>query len=690
LYEFAPFYNDPASFPPGTNLGVTESVSRQTQFLNVVDREEAHRRFNSVLNIAPLGVEEVAIDAALGRVLSQDMISKTNVPSFDRSNFDGFAVQAGETVGADENHPVHLKLRPEKIAAGDYPEFEIFRGEAVSIATGGMVPRGANAICLIENTEAQSGSDLLANRSVFPGSGITFAGTDISIGETVLRAGQKLSSRETGVLAALGETQVSVFRQPKVAVISTGNEIIPPGGSIQPGQVYDSNARMIADAVKESGGEPWELGIAIDDMDQLTAIIDQALASADVVLLSGGTSKGEGDLSYQVVSRFTDPGIVVHGVALKPGKPICLGVTCQKPIVILPGFPTSAVFTFHEFVAPLIRGLAGVPSKSYSTVGATLASKVQSAVGRTEYLLVGLTQKLESNDTIGLRDQHAGTGCQSTRERASLRAFPMGKGSGSVTTFSQAEGFITIDRQTEFLDANTEVAVQLISPKINPPDLVFAGSHCIGVDHILGELQKMGFLSKYLAIGSTGGLRAVESGDCDLAGLHLLDPVTGEYNIPFVSGDLGFQKGYFRRQGIVFRQDDARFQSRDSEQLIQSAVQLPNCLMINRNQGSGTRMLIDQLLERNCQGGQRPAGYEIHANNHHAVCSAIQQSRADWGIAIESVVDQTKLKFIPIADESYDFVIAPGHQGRPAVQAFFKVLGDPAIREILQNRKLLF
>lgn len=636
-------------------------MTRQTQFLDVINRDEAQKKFESALDMCPLGLENVPLSECLGRILAVDVLADTNVPCFDRSNFDGYAVNSTDTIGASENAPVFLSLRGESIAAGDGCEFQLAYNEAASVSTGGMIPRGANAVCLIEHTDIQELGDLkqlVIKKSVFPGSGISFAGTDISHGETVLRAGQKLTSRETGVLAAIGKTEARVFRRPQVAVISTGNEIIAPGKEMQPGLVFDSNARIISDAVRELGGEAIEMGIAIDDLAELNLIVDRATDIADIILLSGGTSKGDGDLSYQVVSKFDDPGIIAHGVALKPGKPICLAVTKQKPVVVLPGFPTSAIFTFHEFVAPVIRKFAGAGAEENKIARATLATKANSEIGRTEYLLVGLTKQTKLSS------------------EPNFRAFPMGKGSGSVTTFSQADGFITIDRHTEIVEANSVVDVQLIGRDIRPADLVVIGSHCVVLDQILSKVQRAGFQVKFIAVGSVGGLRAVQNGDCDVAGIHLLDSESGEYNSPFLSDDLLLVPGYKRIQGFVFRKTDSRFENKSALEAIATALNDPNCLMINRNKGSGTRILIDQLILRTDGSGNKPVGYEKQTSNHHAVCAAIAQNRADWGIAIDAAVNDSSLNFLPIQDECYDFVVQKNREANPALDLFKSLISQ--------------
>ena len=628
------------------------------QFLEVIDCDEAQRRFRAVLKLAPLGDEFVELHAALGRVLSHDVVAQVDVPSFDRSNVDGFALRADDTYGAQEERPRTLKMLGEVIGTGVVPTTEIASGSAVSIATGGMLPRGADAVVMVEHAEILGG-ELSVTRSVTPGSGVTFAGTDIAWGQTVLRRGEPLTSRETGVLAAIGCTSVRVWRRPRVAILSTGDEIIEPGEPMRPGMVYDSNAQILADAVRELGGEPISLGIVRDNLEQLHAALVDGLAKADVVLLSGGTSKGAGDLSYRVVATLDSPGIVAHGVALKPGKPICLAAHDGKPVVILPGFPTSAIFTFHEFVASVIRSLAGRGTEQVAAVRARLAVKINSETGRTEYVLVGLVADVQADELV---------------------AYPMGKGSGSVTTFSRADGFVTIGRHEELVEAGTVVDVQLLGRDVRAADLVVIGSHCVGLDYLLGLLQDQGFHTKFLDVGSTAGLSAATRNECDLAGIHLLDVKTGQYNHPYITGALMLVPGYRRLQGFLYRAGDPRFEGLDAFQAIARAKLDPNCLMVNRNQGSGTRILIDRLLEHT-----QPNGYAVQARNHNAVAAAVLQGRADWGVAIESVARHEGLCFLPIGDEHYDFIVPQSRLERPAVRAFQELLADSQVREHLAS-----
>jgi putative molybdopterin biosynthesis protein len=622
---------------------------KQQQFLEVLDRDEAERRWREAIDAVPVGVESVLLEHALSRVLAESVRAEIDVPGFDRSNMDGFAVRAEDTYGASEDEPVRLRLNAETIPTGVAPTEEVVQGTASVIATGGMLPRGADSVLPVEFTDVEAGQ-VICRRERVPGAAVAFAGTDIGAGETVLFAGVKLTSRETGVLAAIGRREIAVVKRPRVAILSTGDEIVQPGETMRPGLVFDSNGRILADAVAELGGEPVFYGAFRDDEEELRGALDRALADSDLVLLSGGTSKGEGDLNARVVADLS-PGIVVHGVALKPGKPICLAASGRRPVVILPGFPTSAVFTFHEFVAPVIRAMAGLPPGRRETVSARLAQKTVSERGRLEYLLVGLVHRPDGE----------------------LAAYPMGKGSGSVTAFSRADGFVRIERNTELVEADDGVAVNLLSRDLEVADLVVVGSHCIGLDLIAGVLSRQGFRVKVLAVGSHGGLAAARRGECDIAPIHLLDPESGRYNAPFLDASMRLLPGYVRNQGVVTRVDE----DREIEELLQD----PELRMVNRNRGSGTRVLIDELL-----GERRPPGYPYEPRSHFAVAAAVVQKRADWGVTIDTVARPAGLRFRSLRAEHYDFVVLGDRWDRPAVKALRRLLADgSALRADLEE-----
>jgi len=622
---------------------------RQRQFLEIVDRDEAERRWHRVIRPAPLRPERVPLEHALGRVLAEDVRAEVDVPGFDRSNMDGFAVRAADTYGASEEEPVRLRLNGETIPTGVAPKQEVREGTATPIATGGMLPRGADCVVPVEVTDVdEAAGELIARAPRVPGAAVSFAGTDMGRGETVLFAGQRLTSRETGVLAAIGREAVDVVRRPRVAILSTGDEIVQPGEAMRPGLVYDSNGRILADAVAELGGEPCFRGAFRDDVEALRAALAGAVADSDVVLLSGGTSKGEGDLNGLVVGEL-EPGVIVHGVALKPGKPICLAAAGDKPVVVLPGFPTSAIFTFHEFVAPVIRAMAGLDAGDREAVAARLAVRQVSEKGRLEYLLVGLVRRADGG----------------------LSAYPMGKGSGSVTSFSRADGFVRIGRNTEIVESDDEVEVTLIGRELAVADLVVIGSHCAGLDLIAAALAREGVRAKLLAVGSQGGLAAAARGECDLAPIHLLDPESGRYNEPYLPEGVRLLPGYRRMQGVVTRPEEER----DTEALLAD----PELRMVNRNRGAGTRVLIDELL-----GERRPPGHPYEPRSHYAVAAAVAQGRADWGVTIASVARDAGLRFRPLRDEHYDFAVPADRWERPGLVALRRLLAeDGGLRERL-------
>ena len=641
-------------------LAAIRDAARQEQFLEVVSPEEAHKRFAAHLHLSALPPETVSLDAVLGRVLAHDIAAPLDVPPFDRSGVDGFALRAEDIAKASEASPLKLCLNAEVIACGHAPVIEVGPGTASTIATGGMLPRGADAVVMVEQTELIEDKDGLfveLRRPAAAGQFVSYAGSDIARGETLLRRGTLIGSREIGMLAACGLALVEVVRKPKIGVLSTGDELVPPGQTLKEAGIYDSNGAIIAAAVTEAGGLPVPFGAFADDEKILQAAMRRALSECDMVILSGGTSKGAGDLSHRIVSQLGAPGILVHGVALKPGKPLCLAVIGNKPVVVLPGFPTSAIFTFHAFVAPVIRAFAGRPPEAAKSVTARVPVRIASEMGRKEFVLVSLVEGNEG-----------------------AIAFPSPKGSGSVTAFSQAEGFLEIDALANMLDAGTKAHVTLIGESARAPDLVLTGSHDVALDIVVGALAEQGFSARTIAVGSQGGVGAAQRGECDLAPVHLVDPKTGIYNEHLLTPGLSLVKGWQRMQGFLFRRGDRRFEGQTAEQAVKAALTDPSCLMVNRNAGAGTRILIDRLL-----GGAKPKGYSNQPKSHNAVAAAIAQSRADWGIAIEPVARLYRLGFLPIAPEHYDFLLVEVRGGRPAVQAFLATLKDERTRERIRS-----
>ena len=394
-------------------------------FLKVVPLEKALE----VISSFPLEpkVESVPLEEALGRVLAEDVVSPIDVPPFDRATVDGYAVKAEDTFMASESEPVRLKVIGD-VHAGDAPALKPGRGEAVYISTGASLPEGTDAVIQFEDVE-RVGNEILVFKPAYPAMGVMKAGVDIGKGKLLLRKGTRLTFKETALLSAVGIAKVPVFRRPKVAVISTGSEIIPPGEELTPGKIYDINGRAITDAVRELGGEAVFLGIARDDRESLKALIEKGLECCDIVLLSGGASGGVRDLTSSIIEELGE--VKIHGIAIQPGKPTVIGIVDGKPVFGLPGYPTSCLTNFTLLVAPLLRKLIGRESE-VRKVKKRLAHKVFSVKGRRQFLPV----RIEGD-----------------------KAVPILKGSGAVTSFVNADGFIEVPENVEILEAGEEVEV---------------------------------------------------------------------------------------------------------------------------------------------------------------------------------------------------------------------------------------
>ena len=635
-------------------------------FHEIVSLDDAKSILWQNFNFTPIGVEEVAIGEAHGRVLAEDIIAAIDVPPFDRSTVDGYAVKAEDVFGAYEDRPVKLKVVG-KIEAGDIPRVEVGYGQCVEIATGAPLPRGANAVVMVEFTK-RINDELFVFKPVSPGENVMSAGSDIMIGEKIITKGKVLTPREIGVLAALGFDKVKVYAKPKVAVISTGNELVKPGRPLEPFKIYDVNSYAIASSAMEDGCEIISLTYAPDDEQKILDVVSSALEKSDVVLISGGTSAGAGDLVYRVLEKLGE--VLVHGLAVKPGKPTAIAKCRGKLVVGLPGYPVSALMIYNVLVSPALRAMAGKALERRSFVKAKMAIRVSPSRGRREFLPVSLVLK----------------------DDGSISAYPLTGGSGAITTLSLADGYVEISEDVEYVDEDEEVEVRLFGEMIKPAEMTIIGSHCIGLEKLVEKLAIRGFKEvKLINVGSTGGLHAIKRGEADIAGTHLLDEVTGIYNIPFVERyglkDVLLIEGYLREQGFILAKGNPK-NIKSWEDLLREDV-----YFINRNKGSGTRVFVDLNLKKLAQERglsfddvvKMVRGYSFEAKTHSAVAAAVAQGRADVGVGIRSAASMYGLDFIPLTVEKYDFVVRKSSLKKSAVKEFIEILRSNSFKEELEK-----
>jgi molybdenum cofactor synthesis domain-containing protein len=415
-------------------------------FRQLVTFSEAKKVIAEKIRLEPLGEEELPLLNAYNRVLSENVVSELDIPPFNRSTVDGFAVKAKDTFGAEEKQPAKLTVKG-AVNAGELPRLSVSKGETVEIVTGAPIPKGADSVVMVEDTDRED-TRLHVYRAVARDENVMKKGADIKKGETVLKKGQILGASEIGVLAALGLTKTQVFKVPTVAVLSTGGEIADPGKELPAGKIYDINAFSLSTAVRESGGKPVYLGIFPDDKTKLRRALKKALASADMVITSGGVSVGPKDLAPKIVSSLGAPGLLISGIAVKPGKPTTIALIGKKPVFSLPGHPTSALLMFHLLVNPVIQLASGRTATDTKAVKALAAHRMFAAKGRRTFVMV----KLRSDTSNNLIADPVATGA-----------------SGAITTLSKADGFIEIPENQQFIDAKEKVKVNLLRILKNAP-----------------------------------------------------------------------------------------------------------------------------------------------------------------------------------------------------------------------------
>jgi len=408
-------------------------------FRKLMTLEEAIQAINQHFKPTPLGDEDVALLEAYNRVLKENIVSKLDIPPFNRSTVDGYAVNAKDTFGADENQPIALKITG-AVNVGEYSAFSLGKGEAFEIVTGAPLPEGADSVVMVEDAEREN--DMLqVYVAVSQNENVMKKGADIKAGEIVLNSGQVLGASEIGVLAALGLTKARAFKPPIVAVISTGGEITELGKDLPLGKIYDINGFSLSTAVIECGGKPVYFGVVPDDKAALTRALSTALASADLVITSGGVSVGPKDYTPQIVDSLGKPGLIVYGISIKPGKPTSVAFIGDKPIFSLPGHPAAALLDFFLLVKPIIQRLSGRTPSEMRVIKAFAGARMFSAKGRRTFVMVQLVLDPET--------------CR-------LIAEPVESGaSGAITTLAKADGFVEVPEDQQFVDSDEEVNVKL-------------------------------------------------------------------------------------------------------------------------------------------------------------------------------------------------------------------------------------
>ncbi len=619
------------------------------------------------IELKPLGTETIPLSEALGRIVSRDIYAGIDHPPFDRSTVDGYAVRSVDVAGADDLHPVKLRVIG-RVEPGEKPSVEVEPGTAVEIATGAMIPRGADSVVMVEYTKKQGEREILVYRATIPGENISVAGSDISMGDLVIPRGTMLSEKEIGLLAGLGYDRVEVYRKPRIAVFSTGNEVVEPGDELVEGKVYNVNGYLVTSMLRSIGAEPVYLGLLRDDYSEMYSRIKDALEKYDLVITSGGTSAGLGDLVYRVFNDLGEPGVVIHGLKIKPGKPTVFAVVNGKLLIGLPGFPLSCYMVSNNIVKPLISRITGYVIPETVRVKARIPYQLRKPLGKAWFIPVALVE--------------TGNG---------YTAYPVSMRSGSISPLAYADGYMILPEDRDLVFMDEEVIVELFRDKSKIPRLNIIGSNDYALYRII-EAINMANNARIISVGSTAGWRAVQRGEADIAPTHLLDPETGEYNKPYVekyglTGKAVLFRGYERRIGIVVAPGNPKNIRSIRDFLRQDVV------IVNRTRGSGIRVYLDQQLksiaeEENVKFEdlvKKINGYFYEVKTHTAVAAAVKHGRADAGVAAEIAARLYDLEFIPLTWEKYDFLVPRDRMSKRHVSFFIEALRDTSIRSLINS-----
>ncbi|MCA1645043.1 MAG: molybdopterin biosynthesis protein [Chloroflexi bacterium] len=578
----------------------------------------------------------------MGRVTAEAVFARLSVPHYHAAAMDGIAVRAEITVGANESTPLRL-------AVGS---------QATWVDTGDPLPADTNAVIMAEQVQDRGDGQLEILASVAPWQHVRPMGEDLVATEMVLPENRVLGAVDLGALIAAGHTRVSVRRRPTVAILPTGSELVEAGTTpLPPGAIVDFNSVVLAGQVCDWGGTPTRLSITPDDRALIRARVAAALEKSDVVLVIAGSSAGSEDFTAGIVRELGE--LLVHGVAIRPGHPLILGLAQHKALIGIPGYPVSAILTSELFVKPLLYRLHGLPAPSRPRVQATITRKLLSPMGEDEYVRVKLGQ-------VGER----------------LMAAPLSRGAGVIMSMVRADGLARIPRFSEGVHAGAEVEVELLRSLDDVSRTVVAiGSHDLALDLLSNALGRRspGASLASANVGSLGGLLALARGEAHLAGSHLLDEQTGEYNVSYIQRQLVDRKIVLvhlagRVQGLIVPSGNPRGLTRLAD-LCRADV-----LFVNRQRGSGTRVLLDYQLQKLGLRAKGVRGYEREEYTHLAVAADVASGAADAGLGILAAARALDLEFVPLFNEQYQLVIPCEHYEAPILAPLLEILRGPEFR----------
>jgi putative molybdopterin biosynthesis protein len=561
--------------------------------------------------------ERLAVDLCLGRVLSRPVFALRSSPSYNAAAMDGIAVHFLDLANASEGNPVRLD-----------------RKRFVPVNTGNAIPESCNAVVMIEDVHYVGDDEVELIQPATPWQHVRTIGEDIVATELILPEGHMVRPIDQGAMLATGVTEVFVQRPPKAIAIPTGSELIQPGQIGQPGQIIEFNSRILAGYLNEWGAMARRGTPVPDDPEQLRAAILEAVADNDIVVLNAGASAGTRDYTSQVLSEIGR--VIVHGVAIKPGKPVILAMVGTVPVIGLPGYPVSAVLTMRLFLRDMIDAFLGREKSDPPAIEATISRPVHSKMGVDEFVRV----------TLG-------------RVGDNLMATPVGKGAGAVMSLVRADGLLTIGAGKEGIGAGEKVHIELLRPQAEvDATLVCIGSHDNIIDLLANQLHTQRPLIRISSahVGSMGGIMAIRRGEAHLAGTHLLDEATGEYNVSFIRRflrDVPLQliNLCYREQGLLVARGNPK-NIRGFADIAENGY-----LFINRQGGAGTRLLTDKCLADLKIGRERIQGYQREEYTHMSVAAAIASGSADTGMGIRAAAVALDLDFVPVAEERYDLIV---------------------------------